>query len=78
MSRKGHKKGYNAGTISIVVIVFAFLLIMTVQISKNLQKIDQLAEREQNLEQQIEDETERASELEEMDLYTQSIEYIKD
>lgn len=78
MSRKGRKKRHNAGTISIVVIVLGFLLIMSVQIYKLKQKDDLYAEREQNLVQQIEDEQERASELEEMDLYTQSMEYIKD
>lgn len=78
MSRKGQKKRHSAGTVSIVMIVLAFLLIMSVQIYKLKQKDDLYAEREQNLEQQIKDEQERASELEEMDLYTQSVEYIKD
>jgi cell division protein DivIC len=78
MSRKGRKKRHNAGTISVVVIVLGFLLIMSVQIYKLKQKDDLYAEREENLMQQIADEQERASELEEMDLYTQSIEYIKD
>lgn len=78
MSRKGQTKGYNAGTISVVVIVLAFLLIMSVQIYKLKQKDNMYAEQEQNLVQQIEDEKERSSELEEMDLYTQSMEYIKD
>ena len=78
MSRKGKKKRRNAGTISIVVIVLGFLLIMSVQIYKLKQRDDLYAEREENLMQQLEDEQERASELEEMDLYTQSIEYIKE
>jgi cell division protein DivIC len=78
MSRKARKKRHNAGTISIVVIVLGFLLIMSVQIFKLKQKDDLYAEREENLMQQLEDEQERASELEEMDLYTKSMEYIKD
>ena len=78
MSRKARKKRHNAGTISIVVIVLGFLLIMSVQIFKLNQKDDLYAEREENLMQQLEDEQERASELEEMDLYTKSMEYIKD
>lgn len=78
MSRKGRKKRHNAGTISVVVIVLGFLLIMSVQIYKLKQKDDLYAEREQNLVQQLEDEQKRASELEEMDRYTQSMEYIKD
>ena len=51
---------------------------MSVQIFKLKQKDDLYAEREENLMQQLEDEQERASELEEMDLYTKSMEYIKD
>ena len=78
MSRKARKKGDNAGTISIVVIVLGFLLFFSVQIFKLKQKDDLYAEREENLMQQLEDEQERASELEEMDLYTKSMEYIKD
>lgn len=78
MSRKARKKRHNAGTISIVVIVLGFLLIMSVQIFKLKQKDDLYAEREENLMQQLEGEQERASELEEMDLYTKSMEYIKD
>lgn len=78
MSRKGRKKRRNAGTICIVVIVLGFLLIMSVQIYKLKQRDDLYAEREENLMQQLEDEQERASELEEMDLYTKSVEYIKD
>ena len=78
MKRKGQKRGRDAGTISIVVIVLAFLTAMSVQIYKLKQKDDLYAEREQNLQQQLEEEQDRASELEEMDLYTKSIEYIKD
>ena len=78
MSRRGQKKRHNAGTISVVVIVLGFLLIMSVQIYKLKQKDDLYAEQEENLTQQIADEQERASELEEMDRYTQSMDYIKD
>jgi hypothetical protein len=51
---------------------------MSVQIYKLKQRDNLYAEREENLMQQLQDEQVRASELEEMDLYTQSIEYIKD
>ena len=78
MSRKGRKKRRNAGTISVVVIVLGFLLIMSVQIYKLKQRDNLYAEREENLMQQLQDEQDRASELEEMDLYTKSIEYIKE
>ena len=80
MSAKRHrnKKKQNPGTISIVIIVLAFLVVMSIQIFKLKEKDDQLAEREQMLEQQLADEVERAEELEELDLYTRSMEYIKE
>lgn len=78
MSRNGKGKGRNKGTISMLVIVLGFLLIMSIQIIKLKQKDELYAEKEQNLQQQIDAEEERASELEEMDLYTKSVEYIKD
>lgn len=78
MSARRRKKGYNPGTISIIFIVLVFLAVMSVQIYKLKEKDAQLAEREQNLMQQLEDEQEREKELEELDIYTKSMEYIKD
>lgn len=78
MSRKGRKKGYSAGTICIGLIVLAFLAIMSVQIYKLKQKDEMYAQREQNLLEQLAEESQRAEELEEMSLYTKSTEYIKD
>lgn len=77
MSAKRRKK-LNSGTVSIVVIVLAFVVVMSVQIFKLKQKDDMLAERENVLEQQLADEMEREEELEELDLYTRSMEYIKE
>ncbi len=78
MGQKGRRKGHNAGTISIVVIVLAFLVIMSVQIYKLKEKDKMYAEREQNLLEQLEEESQRAEELEEMSLYTKTMDYIKD
>lgn len=78
MREKRAKKGHNPGTVSIVFIVLVFLVVMSIQIYKLKEKDELLAEREQNLEQQLEDEQLRAEELEELDLYTKSMEYIKD
>ncbi len=78
MSQKRRRKGNNAGTVGIVVIVLAFLVIMSVQIYQLKQKDKLYAEREQNLLEQLEAESERAEELAEMDIYTKSKEYIKD
>jgi cell division protein DivIC len=78
MSAKGGKKKMNLGTISIVIIVLAFLVVMSIQIMKLKEKDDLLAERETMLQQQLADEVERAEELEDLDLYTKSMEYIKE
>ena len=78
MSAKHQKWKHNPGTVSIVVIVLVFLVVMSIQILKLKQKDDLLAEREAVLEQQVTEEMERAEELEELDLYTRSMEYIKE
>ncbi len=78
MSAKRRGKGHNPGTVSIIFIVVVFILVMSVQIYKLKEKDDVLAEREQLLEEQLADEEQRAEELEELDLYTKSMEYIKD
>lgn len=78
MSAKRGKKRHNPGTISIVVIVVAFLVVMSVQIFKLKQKDELLSEREEVLEQQLAEEEARAEELEDLDLYTKSIDYIKE
>lgn len=77
MSAKRRKK-LNSGTISIVVIVLAFVVVMSVQIFKLKEKDKLLEEREVALEQQLVEELEREEELEELDLYTRSMEYIKE
>ena len=78
MKKRKRKQGYDAGTISIIVIVLIFLSVMSVQIYRLKQKEAIYAQREQNLEELIADETQREKELEELDLYTKSVEYIKD
>ena len=78
MQKKRRKTGRNAGTVSIVFIVLVFLVVMSIQIYKLKEKDDLLKEREQNLEQQLAAEEERATELEELDIYTKSTQYIKD
>ncbi|MBP3451635.1 MAG: septum formation initiator family protein [Agathobacter sp.] len=51
---------------------------MSIQIYKLKEKDKLLAEREENLMQQMTEEMLREEELEELDLYTRSMEYIKD
>lgn len=78
MSAKRRKKKHNPGTVSIVIIVLAFLVVMSIQIYKLKEKDKLLAEREAMLQQQLTEELERAEELEDLDLYTRSMEYIKE
>ena len=78
MSKKRKGKGRNAGTISIVFIVLVFIAVMSIQIYKLKEKDALLADREQNLQEQLEDESQRTDEIEELNLYTKTIEYIKE
>lgn len=78
MRGKNKQKGRGVGAISILLIVFVFVAVMSLQIHKLHEKEDLLADRQENLEQQYADETERAEELEELNLFTQSMDYIKE
>lgn len=78
MSAKRRKGGRNTGAMSIVFIVIVFVIVMSIQILKLKQKDELLLEREQTLQQQLAQEEQRAEELKELDLYTRSMEYIKD
>lgn len=78
MAGRRKRKGNNAGTMSIVFIVLVFVVVMSIQIYKLKEKDKLLAEREQNLMQQLTEEMQREEELKELDLYTRSMEYIKD
>lgn len=78
MAGKRRKSGNNAGTVSIIFIVLVFVAVMSIQIYKLKEKDKLLAEREENLMQQLEEELQREEELKELDLYTRSMEYIKE
>lgn len=78
MAKKRRKNGNNAGTISIIFIVIVFVVVMSIQIYKLKEKDKLLAEREEHLMQQLTEELQREEELEELDLYTKSMEYIKE
>lgn len=78
MAGKRRKNGSGAGTKSIIFIVLVFVVVMSIQICKLKEKDATLAEREQNLLLQLEEELKREEDLKELDLYTRSMEYIKD
>ncbi len=78
MSAKRKGKGLNAGTVSIIFIVLVFVAVMSIQIYKLKEKDAQLAEREELLQEQLDSESQRAEEIEELNLYTKTMEYIKE
>ena len=76
MSRRRTKK--KSGTVSISIIVIAFLVIMTIQVVQLKQKESAYAAQKAELEKQYENETERAEEIEGLQQYMQSDKYIED
>lgn len=68
----------KSGAVSIVVIVLAFLLVMTVQICRIRAKDAEYAAREQELKQEYEEETQRSSEIDDLETYMNSSEYVED
>ena len=78
MAKKRRKNSRASGTMSIIFIVLVFVVAMSVQIYKLKQKDALLQEREESLLQQLEQELQREEELKELDLYTRSMEYIKE
>ncbi|MCI7323515.1 MAG: septum formation initiator family protein [Lachnospiraceae bacterium] len=77
MSRS-RKRRRKPGTVSIAVIVLAFLVVMAVQICRIRAKDAQYAAKEQELQQEYEEETQRSSEIDDLETYMKSSEYIED
>jgi cell division protein DivIC len=78
MSRRRKKGKRGAGTVSIGIVVLLFLAVMAVQIYRVKQKDDSYGERLEELQAQLEDETERGSEIDALEEYMKSDEYIED
>lgn len=78
MSMKRKRRRSGGGTVSIAVIVLAFLAVMAVQIYNIKVKDDTYAAREQELMQEYQEETQRASEIDGLESYMKSSEYIED
>ncbi len=76
MSRKRKNKGLNAGTVSVAFIVLIFVAVMSIQIYKLKEKDEVLAETEENLQEQLSELIEESKEIEEYNLFTQTIDYI--
>jgi cell division protein DivIC len=78
MSRQRNKRRRGAGTVSIGIVVLLFLAVMAYQIYRVKQKDDSYGERLEELQAQLEDETERGSEIDALEEYMKSDEYIED
>jgi cell division protein DivIC len=78
MSRQRNKRKRSAGTVSAGIFVALFLVVMAVQIYRVKQKDDAYTEQMEELQAQLDDETERATEIDELEEYMKSDEYIED
>lgn len=77
-NKKKKKQKRNAGTVSVGILVIAFAIVMSVQIVKLKQKDEKYIANEQEKQQQLDDEQARATELQELEEYMNSEEYIVD
>lgn len=72
------RRRQNNGIASIVVIVLIFLVVMSIQIFRLKKKEDGIVKRQIELSEQLEYEKQRSKELEELEKYMQTQEYIED
>lgn len=78
MAKKYKKTGRNAGTVSIAVIVAAFLIVMTVQIVDLKGKVDLKNGEKNEKQQEYDEELERSEMIDEQSKYFKSEQAIKD
>jgi cell division protein DivIC len=78
MARQKRRKRRSSGTVGITIIVLAFLVVMTIQIINLKAKDAEYEAKESELLQQYEEETQRSSELDDMETYMKSSEYVED
>lgn len=76
MNRRRSRR--NNGTISIGIIVAAFLVIMAIQMVSLKRKDDDYAVRQKELQELYEAETERAGELDALETYMKSDDFVED
>lgn len=77
-AKKRRKDNNRAGKMCISMILVAFVAVMSVQIVKLYQKDQEYANKQAELEAQLEEETARQAELEEYEAYTKSQQYVED
>lgn len=78
MSSRRKRTQNRAGKLCISLIVIMFLTVMSVQIVKLYHKDQEYSAREQQLTEELEEETQRQADLEEYEEYTKSREYVED
>ncbi len=76
MSRRRSKR--RGGTLSVSIIVIAFLVVMIVQVVQLKQKEAAYAQQKAELEKQYTQESERTDEIQGLEKYMQSDQYIED
>lgn len=72
------KKNHYAGKRCVGIIVFAFVAVMSVQITRVYHKDKEYQEKQAALEKQLEEEMKRAEELEDYEAYMNSQQYVED
>jgi cell division protein DivIC len=77
MARRKRKRR-SSGTVGITVIVLAFMAVMMVQIVNIKAKDAEYEAKENELLQQYEEETQRSTEIDELETYMDSSEYIEE
>lgn len=77
-AKKRRKDNNRAGKMCISMILVAFVAVMSVQIVKLYQKDQEYANKQAELEAQLEEETARQAELEDYEAYTKSQQYVED
>mgnify|MGYP003541216738 FL=1 len=77
MKRKRRRRR-STGTVCISIIVVVFVAVMAIQIYQLRQKDADYMARENELKEQYEQETQRSSEIDDLEKYMQSSEYYED
>ena len=76
--KKKRRRRRSTGTVCISIIVVVFEAVMAIQIFQLLQKDADYMARENELKEQYEQETQRSSEIDDLEKYMQSSEYYED
>lgn len=76
--RARKRRRRNTGTVFVGIIVVAFVAVMAIQIYQLKQKDKSYMARENELKEQYEQETQRSSEIDDLEKYMKSSEYYED